>query len=199
MTHKYDKAEKVGGRTLEIREVAARLFYERGYKATSLRDIATEMDLRAPSLYNHISSKQELLQHLMFDNTYALRAAIDAANDEGLGSVEQLRLAAGSLMLHAARYRFQVHVSMSELANVEEPAKAQLVNLRSENFDRWRNLIRRGCSEGVFTTEHPGLAAQCILDLGAGVAYWFKPGGLYDEEHFARYYSELALRIVGVV
>ena len=190
--------EKLGGRADEIREVSTRLFYEHGYNATSLKDIAKVMGLRAPSLYNHISSKQQVLQDIMFDNTYSLRSAFDSAVIVGKDTTEKLRLASESLMRHTARNRYQVHVSMSDLRNVEDPAKSQLIRLRAENFDRWRNLIRQGCTEGVFSTKHPGLAAQSILDLGAGVAYWFRPGGLYDEETFAKYYSEIALRIVGV-
>lgn len=197
MSTNPDGSEKLGGRTAELREVAARLFYENGYNGTSLKDIAKIMGLRAPSLYNHISSKQQLLQDLMFDNTFALRSAFDAAVARGGETVDQLKLAAESLMRHAGHHRFQVHVSMTELANVEEPAKAQLVRLRLENFERWRSLIRLGCTEGVFSTKHPGLATQGILDLGAGVAYWFRPGGLYDVDKFATYYSEIALRIVG--
>jgi len=197
MSTKPDNPERLGGRVSEIRVAAVQLFYEQGYNATSLRDIAKVMGLRAPSLYNHISSKQQLLQDIMFDNTFSLRGLIDAATERGGETVVQLKLAAESLMRYAAQHRFQVHVSMSELPNVDEPAKGQLVRLRLENFDRWRNLIRRGCKEGVFTTKHPGLSAQAILDLGAGVSYWYRPGGLYDEDKFATYYSEIALRIVG--
>lgn len=197
MAEGQETGEKLGGRTNEIRAVAARLFYENGYRGTSLKDIARDMGLRAPSLYNHISSKQQLLQDLMFDNTFSLRTAIDAAVAQGEDPVAQLKLATASLVRHAAQHRFQVHVSMFELPSVEEPAKAQLGRLRSENFERWRNLIRQGCSAGVFSTKHPGLAAQAIMDLGAGVAYWYRPAGLYDEDRLGRYYSDIALSIAG--
>ena len=53
------------GRAGDIRDVALTLFAERGYLGTSMRDIASELGLRAPSLYNHLDSKQELLRDIM--------------------------------------------------------------------------------------------------------------------------------------
>ena len=49
----------------EISNCAARLFRKKGYKATSMRDIADAMDMKAASLYNHISSKEELFSELL--------------------------------------------------------------------------------------------------------------------------------------
>lgn len=48
-----------------VKEKASYLFRKKGYAATSMQDIALAMDMKAASLYNHISSKQELLQELL--------------------------------------------------------------------------------------------------------------------------------------
>ena len=49
----------------EIRSCAARLFRKKGYKATSVRDIAQAVGVKPASLYNHINSKEELLLSLI--------------------------------------------------------------------------------------------------------------------------------------
>ena len=51
----------------EIVNTAAKLFKEKGFSAVTMRDIAKSMGIRAASLYNHISSKQELLQDICFE------------------------------------------------------------------------------------------------------------------------------------
>jgi AcrR family transcriptional regulator len=51
------KGERTAERILDAAEV---LFAERGYSGTALRDVATEVGLRTPSLYNHFPSKDSL-------------------------------------------------------------------------------------------------------------------------------------------
>lgn len=53
-------------RKAEIIHVAARLFRERGYSAVTMRDLATDLGIKAASLYNHISSKQQILNEIIF-------------------------------------------------------------------------------------------------------------------------------------
>ena len=58
----------VKNKKTQILEAAAILFRDKGYSATSMRDLASVVDLKASSLYNHIKSKQEILREICFDN-----------------------------------------------------------------------------------------------------------------------------------
>ena len=51
-----------------ILTAAAKLFRDSGYQATSMRDLAEAVDLKASSLYNHIGSKEELLKEICMAN-----------------------------------------------------------------------------------------------------------------------------------
>jgi AcrR family transcriptional regulator len=66
------KGEQTAERILDSAEI---LFAEHGYAGTTLRDVATAVDLRIPSLYNHFDSKEQL---------YA------AVLDRGIGPVIEL-------------------------------------------------------------------------------------------------------------
>ena len=41
------------------------LFSQRGYEGVSMRDIAAEVGIKAASIYNHFSSKEEIFNHLL--------------------------------------------------------------------------------------------------------------------------------------
>jgi AcrR family transcriptional regulator len=184
-------------RKMEIRQAAVRLFYERGYYGTSLKDVADAVNLRAPSLYNHIESKQKLLQEIMFDGIVSLAEEFESAVASSDVVTEQLRLATEAHIRHHARSSLEAHVNTYEIASLEEPARSDLLELRRSYARAWEALIQRGIDEGVFLTSQPKLAAFSIIDLGAGVARWYRPTGQVSEDALISYYGKLSLQIVG--
>lgn len=72
-----------------ILEVAARLFVERGYAGTSVRDIAKELGIANPSLYYHFKSKEEMLAELLAEPLGRVERAVEEA--EGLSGDARTR------------------------------------------------------------------------------------------------------------
>jgi AcrR family transcriptional regulator len=188
----------VSGRVAEIREVALSLFAQRGYHATSMKDIGDALGIRAPSLYNHFESKQQILvevmrgtmEQLLRDHTDALGSTND--------SVEQLRRATEAHVRYHARFRDEIQVGNIEIRALEEPERSRIVSLRREYSDSWEELIARGVRRGVFRVSSARLTAWAILEMGIGVARWFDPAGEMSETLLAYHYGDMALRLVGV-
>jgi AcrR family transcriptional regulator len=59
------KSIAVTARRDDVREAALALFAERGYHGTSMKDSAARLGIRAPSLYNHVESKQQILLYVV--------------------------------------------------------------------------------------------------------------------------------------
>jgi AcrR family transcriptional regulator len=184
------------GRAGDIRDVALTLFAERGYHGTSMRDIAGELGLRAPSLYNHLESKQELLRGIMMRTMEDLladhRAAVATTGDVS----EQLRRAMEAHVRYHARHPREVRIGNAEIWNLEQPVQDLIRTLRRDYSRAWNEIIVRGVEEGRFRTPSPQLATYAMLEMGIGVSLWYHEGGRLSESELAYYYGDMALRLV---
>lgn len=181
----------------QIRATAITLFAERGYRGTSMKDIAGALDIRAPSLYNHLSSKQDLLREVTIGTMVELQHELDCALLSTDDVVEQVRRGAEAHVLHHALHPREVQLGNREIASLEEPARTELLTRRREYARAWQRLIERGNACGCFHARSPKLAAFSILEMGIGVATWFKPDGPMSAEQISAHFGEMALRLVG--
>lgn len=178
-------------------DTACELFAERGYRGTSMKDIAEALGVRASSLYNHVTSKQDILFAIM---DKAMDRALNA-QEEALSGVAgpagQLRAATESLVLDFLRFPAEVTVCNTEVRSLDPPNRAAIVAKRDRYASRVRAIIAAGCGEGQFQTENPQLAAFAVLEMGNGAKSWFRPSGRYTDAYVAREYGAFALRMVG--
>lgn len=184
------------GRLEDIVDAALTLFAEQGYLGTSMKDIAAALGLRAPSLYNHVESKQDLLREIMYRGANELlsshRAAIATTNDV----VEQLRRAMETHVTHHAVNPREVRVGNAEIQNLEEPDRSEVESLRQQYSTAWTELIERGVAEGRFDSPSPRLSSLAMLEIGIGVSRWYRPDGPLTVAQIAYYYGDMALRMV---
>jgi AcrR family transcriptional regulator len=180
-----------------VLDAACLLFAAHGYRGTSMKDIATELGVRAPSLYNHVASKQDILYEIM---DKAMDRAI-AALEQALAGVddvaEQLRRATESLVLDFLRYPAEVTVCNNEVRSLDPGHRLAIVAKRDRYAARVRHIIEQGCRAGRFRTPTPQLAAFAVLEMGNGAKSWFRPSGRYPDTYVASEYGEFALRVVG--
>jgi AcrR family transcriptional regulator len=183
-------------RANDVRDAALTLFAARGYHGTSMKDIAAALGLQAPSLYNHVASKQSLLQEIMLGSMERLvreqEAVLATTNDV----TEQLRRAMEAHVRFHTRFQREVRIGNNEIASIEEPARTSLLDLRRGYARPWITLIERGVEEGRFETPSPRLSAFAMIEMGMGVSLWFRADGPLSESQVAYYYGDMALRLV---
>lgn len=147
----------------EILETAARLFRDRGYGSTSMRDLAKGVHLQASSLYNHISGKQEILQLICFQNAHRFLDGIDAItqrHDDPVVQLEQL------IRLHldiATGDATAITSFNDEWRHLEEPHLGEFIQLRKQYETRFRAIIRRGIDTGAFVETDTYVAFQTLI------------------------------------
>ena len=155
-----------GPKTMEaIRKAGLRLIFEHGYAAMSLRQLAAEVGIQSGSLYNHISTKQELLFDLMRDHINELLRQLDRALQGKQRPVDKLRaFTAFHVTYHMTRKR-EVFIANSELRSLEPKNYEAIVALRGAYEQRLAEILSRGRrGRRVRGRRHPG---GDICDPGA--------------------------------
>jgi AcrR family transcriptional regulator len=184
------------GRSAEIRDAAIDLFDERGYHGTRMEDIAARLGMRAPSLYNHLSSKQELLSEVVVEHLQVLLDEHAMAVASTTDVSEQLRRAMEAHVRHYARFGRESRIANREVQSLDEPDRTTVLDMRTELGLNWARLIERGVDEGRFDVNSPQLTAYALLKMSVGVAMWLRPPPVSESE-LVYTFGEIALRVVG--
>jgi AcrR family transcriptional regulator len=184
-------------RAEEIRDAALELFTQLGYEATTMADIGAAVGIRGPSLYKHVASKQDLLVEIMTGTMEALLRAHREAVATTTDPVERLRRAVDAHVRYHAGHRLEAFVGSREIRSLVEPHRSTVLAQRAEYEGRFRALITDGIAAGRFSVGSAQLASHAILDLGMGVATWFREDGELSENEVAWQHTEFALRLVG--
>lgn len=165
-----------GQRHAELLAVARQLFHERGYEATSTREIASRLGLRPGSLYHYVDTKERLLEEII--------AAVQAPGTIAMADALRDDAPAGDCLATLLR----AHVS----ATAHDPIGAAILlrELRALPAQRRRELvaetngyrravialIEEGCRDGSIRTDVvPGVAAMAMLGALNWMHRWYGP------------------------
>jgi AcrR family transcriptional regulator len=180
-----------------VRDAATSLFAEKGYHGTALSEVAARLRIRTPSLYNHMRSKQELLQQIVLETSEQVWAEFEEAVRDRDDVVDRLREAARVYALRHATHRREALIVNRDVAALEEPVLSEVLELRRRHERAVRALIQEGVDEGSLAVENARVASFGVLEMCVSVARWFSPGGPLPAGKVAEQYSDFALRLAG--
>ena len=180
-----------------VLDAALTLFAERGYHGTAVSQIAASLGIRTPSLYNHMRSKQDLLEAIIGPTVDGVLGDFRIAVDEVSDPVERLRRAVRVYALRHTTHRREALVANRDTTSLPEPARTRVRQQEREHERAVRVIIRDGVGTGDFHVDSPALASFAILEMCLSIARWFRDDGDRTAEQVADEYTEFALRIAG--
>ena len=130
----------------EIIQTAAQLFKEKGFSAVTMRDLATTMGMKAASLYNHISSKQEILKEIIISLAEEFTNGMEQINNSNQSSIQKLK---DIIALHINITSKNTY-GMASLNNDWMHLEGQLqhyLELRTNYENDFRNILIDGISK----------------------------------------------------
>ena len=168
------KVEQHLSRKEVILHQAASLFKERGFKATSMRDLAITLNIEAASLYNHISSKNELLHLICFsvaERFLSKAAVVNKSKGTFINKIESI------LKFHITeiveRYN-DVYVSDREWRHLTEPHLSNYRELRRSYRKQLTALIEEGIKAGEIKDIDAPTAVLILLHAISGIESWHR-------------------------
>jgi AcrR family transcriptional regulator len=181
-------------RRRQIEDVASALFRERGYAATSVRDIARALEIQGASLYAHVASKEDVLWSIVERSAERFERAADAADDATRGPAERLAALVRAHMRVVTSDPGQASVFAYEWKFLSPERRARIAERRDRYETRFRALIAEGIAARAFAETDPAIAATFVLTALNGIAAWYRPDGRLTPDQIADQYAALAVR-----
>lgn len=178
----------------QIYLVAGRLFSERGYHATSMRDLAAELGIQGGSLYAHISGKEQLLIEIVNRAAAQFDAALFSLRAEELAPGDKLREAMTRHLTVIAENMNSATVFFHEWKHLSDEPLAAVIAWRDGIEGVYRELIWEGVQAGVYRPDlNIKMAANLVLSSVNWAYTWYRPGGALSPQDVAASFEGMLL------
>jgi AcrR family transcriptional regulator len=159
-----------------ILRAAARLFRDRGFADTGMRDIAEAADISAANLYHYFDGKHDLLVYCQDRALDRMLDAVASARRASPSAAERLRLV---LTAHLRTLLDDIEGATAHLQTESLPPAMRAAIVRKR--DRYEQALRRVITEGVRSGElvdmDPAVIARAMLGAMNWTVTWFRPEG----------------------
>lgn len=180
-------------RKKEILTSSQSILKEKGYAATSVRDIAKALEMEPASLYSHFKSKEDILKITCFEMADKFEIAVKEVNDIYFNAEEKLRMA---IKLHVEILTQNLDsalIFIRDWRNLTGKSLEQFITKRNMYEFGFREIVQTGIDEGIFNETDKKFAALTILSSVNWIVEWYQPDGNLSAEQIADKLSNFIL------
>lgn len=151
---------------------AASLFKTKGFAAASMRELAIAVGVEAPSLYNHIGSKGELLQAICFKVAGDFTAQLDAAQSSKENTAAKIETVIRFHIKMMLDEFDEVYVANHEWKHLPEPFLNNFLQQRRTYEKKLVSIIEEGIKKKELKNLHPYVTVLTLLSAVRGLEFW---------------------------
>ncbi|GGP07671.1 TetR family transcriptional regulator [Nonomuraea glycinis] len=178
---------------------AVRCFAEKGFQATTTRDITGQVGLTPGALYVHFATKEEVLFEIVRSGhrraLETLRAALPADGDPET----HLRRAVAAFVEWHAEHHTVARVCQNELTPLSPEHYAEIHDLRAQFTIVFRDAVRRLVDGATADPDDVSRLARSILSLGVDLVRWYRVDGTDTPATLGAFYADLAVHMTAAV
>lgn len=179
-----------------ILDVASELFFELGYKGTSIDAIAERLEVTKPFIYYHFDSKADILAAVC-GRTTAFVAGLAEEQASKTGPVhERLKDLVREMCRRVIDGRVYLAVYFREEKHLPPAAFRELASNRRRFDKALSRLLQEGVDSGAFHISKVPVATQAITGMSTWLFNWYRPKGPLGPDQLADEMAELTLRMV---
>jgi AcrR family transcriptional regulator len=168
----------------KILNAAGRLFWQKGYKATTIDDIARACRVNKATIYYYFKNKAFLLFEIVCGIMQEGLENVRPLKSTAMRPREKLRV----LIMQHTTWVLSLKwpaIGQMERRNLPPKLLKQYLILRDEYEDIFRSIIKEGIQKKEFRKLDPKLYSLFILGLLNSLLNWFKPAGKLSREKIA--------------
>jgi len=175
----------------QILRAAADLFRDRGYRASTLDDIATRLGMSKASLYTYFRAKEEMLAAISRETIEGFTRELSLVLRSGLSPEEKLRRVVREHVRFVIANRSFLTVFFSEEPNLP-PRLARALAAEKNRYDKGvEAIVVEGIRRGAFRDVPPRLVVFGVLGMLNWLYKWYNPGGPWGAEEVSTAFLSL--------
>jgi AcrR family transcriptional regulator len=194
LSNATDESSVVGVPTSErILSTSAALFREKGYAASTTRELAELLGIRKASLYHHIDTKEEILYQICVASLTRIIEEI-SKSIPAVESKDDLRRMIRSHVAEVVGTRDFHAVMLTEMRGLTPEHLVEVVALRDSYEKLIRDVVSQSQELGILRDDVSAKYLMlCLLNLLNWTIFWFKPGGDLDAEELGDLFASVFL------
>jgi AcrR family transcriptional regulator len=165
--------KKASKKELILRRAAA-MFREKGFAATSMRDLADMVGIEAASLYNHIRSKNEILEGICFDVANIFNTHIDTIEASQQRSIQKIETLLRFHIKQMIDNYEEVYVADREWKHLDEPFLSNFQTQRRNYRKKFASIIEEGIAKGEIRKIDAPTSILIMLHAISGIESWHR-------------------------
>lgn len=186
----------MGDSVQRLMDAAVDAFADKGFHATSTRDIAARANMSPAGVYVHFASKEDLLFQLcQRGHLLALEVVVTARTSGNSPPAQLAAIVSAFACWHAEHYR-TARIVQYEFPHLTPEHRDEVLAVRKQIDAVVKDVLQAGVASGDFDVLDVAVTTLALQSLTIDVARWYVPGMRRTPQAIGAAYADLALRLV---
>ncbi|MET0871541.1 MAG: TetR/AcrR family transcriptional regulator [Paeniglutamicibacter terrestris] len=181
---------------VKVQQAAVLLFARQGFAATGIRELGAAVGINSATIYHYTGSKEKLLVAIMRGCLESMITSGSAALRNSSEPTIQLAALVSSHVGFTASNPLTARVAEYEMRALAPENRSAMQQLRDDYEALFAQVVERGIRVGDFSTIDSTMARLALMEMGTGVAHWYRPDGRLTLSEVQHNFVDMACKIL---